>query len=320
MEGIMMRNGAHLALAVRKADGGIVALVGPWRSCFRASLTQKRWLRGFPVLVDTLINGIKALNKSAELAAKAEGQDIKGWQLVLTLLAAVGLALLLFVVVPHLLTIGLGWLSIAGDMEGLSFHLWDGLLKFLMFIGYIAAISFVPDISRVFEYHGAEHKVISAYEKGEDPITPGAAARYSRLHPRCGTTFLLFVLGISILLHALTVPALLSLWTPESALQKHGLILLFKLMLMLPVSALAYEAIRAGAQVQNPVAGFLMRSPGLVLQLLTTREPDYRELEVALVALREALGDEAAARIETAPYERRNLGAKENGDSGVEVV
>jgi uncharacterized protein YqhQ len=321
MEGVMMRNGPSLSVAVRKADGEIIAMVGPWRSCFGRSLAERRWLRGFPVLVDTLVNGIKALNLSAAIAAEAEGQEIKGWHLALTLLAAIGLALLLFVVLPHLLTVGLNFLSISGDMEGLSFHLWDGALKFAMFLGYIALISLVPDIARVFAYHGAEHKSISAYENKEDPLTPGAAAAYSRLHPRCGTTFLLFVLGISILLHALTVPALLYFWTPESALRKHTLIILLKLLLMLPVSALAYEAIRSAARIKNPLIGFIMRAPGLALQLLTTREPDYRQLEVALVALREALGEEAEVRVVTAPYTRRGLyAAKEKtADSDTET-
>lgn len=304
MEGIMMRNGDMLALAVRKPDQHIVAVNRPWSTCFTSEIARKRWVRGFPVLVETMINGVKALNLSAELAAEAEGDPIKPWQLAVTLAVAVGLALLLFVVVPHLLTIGLNMLSISGGVEGLSFHLWDGLLKFAMFIGYIAAISFVPDIRRVFQYHGAEHKTIAAYEQGEDPVTALSAAKYSRLHPRCGTTFLLFVLSISILLHALTVPVLMVLWQPDNAIVKHAVIIAFKLLLMVPISALAYEAIRSAARLTNPVLGAILRGPGLLLQMLTTREPDTDQLEVALVALREALGKKASAVIATPEYER----------------
>ncbi|MDR1686688.1 MAG: DUF1385 domain-containing protein [Desulfovibrio sp.] len=307
IEGIMMRNGGTLSVAVRTSNGAIVALSGPWRSCFTSGLARKRWLRGFPLLIDTMVNGIKALNLSASLAAEAEGDKLKNWQIALTLFGAVGFALMLFVVLPHLLTLGLNALSLSGEVEELSFHLWDGLLKFIMFIGYIACISCVPDIRRVFEYHGAEHKTIAAYEQGENPVTAGAAAAYSRLHPRCGTTFLLFVLSLSILMHAALVPLLLSLWTPESALLKHAVIIVFKLLLMAPISALAYEAIRAAAGIRAFLPGLLARGPGMLLQLLTTREPDYRELEVALVALKEALGDTADAAINTPPYERRNL-------------
>jgi uncharacterized protein YqhQ len=309
MEGVMMRNGGTVSVAVRKSDGGIVALTGPWRSCFRSGLARKRWLRGFPLLIDTLVNGVKALNLSASLAAEADGESLENWQIILTLIGAVGFALLLFVVAPHLLTLGLNALAVSGAVESLSFHLWDGLLKFAVFIGYIACISFVPDIRRVFEYHGAEHKTIAAYEHGEDPVTAGTAAAFSRLHPRCGTTFLLFVLSISIMAHAALVPALLFLWTPESSLVKHAVVIVFKLLLMAPISALAYEAVRSAADIRSVLPGFLARGPGMLLQLLTTREPDYPELEVALVALKEALGDAANAEIDTPPYTRRDMNA-----------
>jgi uncharacterized protein YqhQ len=303
MEGIMIRNGGLLAIAVRKPDKQIVAIAKPWFTLFKNPLVRKPWIRGFPTLIETMTNGIKALNLSAELAADAEGEPIKPWQLALTLALAIGMALLLFVVIPHVLTIGLNALSISGGVEGLSFHLWDGLLKFVIFIGYIAAISFVPDIRRVFQYHGAEHKCIAAYEQGESPITSDSAAQYSRLHPRCGTTFLLFVLSISIVLQALAVPLLMLFWSPESAFTKHSVIILFKLLLMVPISALAYEAIRSAAKIKNPLIGFILRGPGLLLQLMTTREPDKDQVDVALVALREALGTKATAEILTPAYE-----------------
>ena len=304
MEGIMMRNGDRLALAVRKPDQHIVSVSLPWTTLFSGGIVKRPWVRGFPILLETMVNGVKALNLSAELAAEAEGAPIKPWQMVLTLAVAIGMALLLFVVVPHLLTIGLNALSISGGVEGFSFHLWDGLIKFSMFIGYIAAISFVPDIRRVFEYHGAEHKSIAAYEHGENPVTPAAASRYSRLHPRCGTTFLLFVLSISIVLHALSVPLLMLAWHPASAVIKHSVIIVFKLLLTIPISAMAYECIRYAARIKNPKIGGLLRGPGLLLQTLTTREPDQGQLEVGLVALKEALGSASASVIQTPDFER----------------
>ena len=309
MEGVMMRNGANLALAVRRPDERIVAVNLPWFTLFKGGLARRPGIRGFPLLIETMVNGVKALNLSAELAAEAEGAPIKPWQLILTMITAIGLALLLFVVVPHMLTIGLGVLSISGGVEGLSFHLWDGLIKFAMFIGYIAAISFVPDIRRVFEYHGAEHKSIAAYEQGENPLTSESAVKYSRLHPRCGTTFLLFVLSISILLHAVTVPLLMLVWQPGNAVLKHAVVICFKLLLMIPISALAYEAIRSAARIKSPLLGAILRGPGLLLQTLTTREPDARQLEVALVALREAVGKTATATIVTPEYEYITPGA-----------
>ena len=288
MEGVMMRNGDAYALALRRSDGEIVAERLPWFSLTKGWL-KKPFVRGFPTLIETLVNGIKALNASAICSAEGEGEEIKGWHLVLTMIVAIAMAMGLFVVAPHLFSMGMQWLGLGGGVEGVSFHLWDGLFKFVIFVGYILAISLVPDIRRVFQYHGAEHKVIRAFESGE-PVTPSAARRYSRLHPRCGTTFLLFVLSLAIILHTVTVPLLLMVWTPDNAVTKHAGILLFKLLLMIPISALAYEIIRYAARLGDTLWGKLLRAPGMFLQLLTTWEPDDTQLEVAIVSLAVALG------------------------------
>ena len=111
-----------------------------------------------PTLIETLVNGIKALNLSAERSTEGTGEELKDWQLVLTLIVSLLFAVGLFVVVPHLLSIIMNWIGLGGDVEGFSFHIWDGLFKFLIFIGYIVGIAFLPDIRRVFCYHGAEHR------------------------------------------------------------------------------------------------------------------------------------------------------------------
>lgn len=298
MEGVMMRNGDVYALAVRTPDGSISVERRPWFSLTRGWL-RKPFLRGFPTLIETLVNGIKALNLSAERSTAGTGEEIKGWQLVLTLAVSLFFAVGLFVVVPHLLSIVMNWLGYGGDVEGLSFHIWDGLFKFLIFIGYIVGIAFLPDIRRVFCYHGAEHKTIHAYESRE-PVTPEAAARFSRLHPRCGTTFLLFVMSIAILLHTVLVPLLLLLWTPGGAVAKHAVTLVFKLLLMIPISALSYELIRYAARLKNPFWGRILRAPGMFLQLLTTREPDRDQIAVAVAALAAAVG-ETPPHLKTSP-------------------
>lgn len=289
MEGVMMRNGDVYALAVRTPDGSISVEQRPWFSLTRRPWLKKPFVRGFPTLIETLVNGIKALNLSAERSTEGTGEEIKGWQLVLTLVVSMLFAIGLFVVMPHLLSIVMNWLGYGGDVEGLSFHIWDGLFKFLIFIGYIVGIAFMPDIRRVFCYHGAEHKTIHAYESGA-PVTPEAADRFSRLHPRCGTTFLLFVMSIAILLHTVLVPLLLLVWTPESAVAKHAATLVFKLLLMIPISALSYELIRYAARLKNPLWGRILRAPGMFLQLLTTREPEGDQVEVAVAALAAAVG------------------------------
>lgn len=289
MEGVMMRNGSRYALAVRLPDGSISVETRPWYSLTNSPLLRKPFLRGFPTLVETLVNGIKALNRSAECSAGNEGEEIKGWHLVLTLIVSLALAIGLFVVVPHVLSIAMNWLGLGGDVNGVSFHIWDGLFKFLIFIGYILSISLLPDIRRVFCYHGAEHKTIHAYESGRE-VDADSAQLFSRLHPRCGTTFLLFVMSIAILLHTVLVPLFLLVWTPESPVLKHMATIFFKVLLMVPISALSYELIRYAARLGNSVWGRILRAPGMFLQLLTTREPDKGQLEVAVAALAGATG------------------------------
>lgn len=304
MEGVMMRNGSRLALAVRRPAGDIVAESRPWVAIHTGSFLKMRWIHGAVVLIETLINGVKALNRSAEFAAETkdgESGDLKSWQLALTLLVAIGFAVGLFVVLPHLFTLFMQWVGLSGGVEGLTFHAWDGAFKFCIFIGYILIISLLPDIRRVFQYHGAEHKVIHAFESGGE-VSARTAARFSRLHPRCGTTFLLFVLSISIITHAIAVPLLFKLWIPENVVLKHVVAVLFKLALIIPISSAAYELIRYAARMKDGIAADILRAPGLLLQRLTTYEPDESQLEVAIAALTESLGAEAPERIVRPAY------------------
>ena len=292
MEGVLMRNGASCALAVRRPSGNISVESRRWRSVGPKGLRSIRFLRGFPILVESLANGIRALNRSADLADDGDSGPMTKGQVALTLLMAFGAAGLLFVAAPHLMALFMEYLGLSGDMKGFSFHVWDGLFKFLIFTGYIVAISFMPEIRRVFQYHGAEHKTIHAFEKG-GMVTVETARQGSRLHPRCGTTFLLFVLSVAIVLHAVLVPLLLMMREPSSAVLRHAGIVLFKILLIVPVSALAYEIIRYAAALEDGFRARLLRAPGFFLQLLTTREPDDGQLEVAVAALREALGPES---------------------------
>lgn len=292
MEGVLMRNGASYALAVRRPSGEISVESSRWRTLGAKGIHSIRFLRGFPILVETLANGIRGLNRSADLSSGDDSGPMTRGQVALTLMAALAAAVLLFVAAPHLMALGMQLLGLGGDMKGVSFHMWDGLFKFLMFIGYIAAISFMPDIRRVFQYHGAEHKTIHAFEAG-GMVTVHTARQGSRLHPRCGTTFLLFVLSVAIVLHAVLVPLLLRLWDPASPLLRHAGIVCFKILLIVPVSALAYELIRYAAALKGGLWSRLLRAPGMFLQLLTTREPDDAQLEVAVAALQAALGPDS---------------------------
>nr|WP_241667348.1 DUF1385 domain-containing protein [Pseudodesulfovibrio senegalensis] len=286
IEGVMMRARNSLAIAVRKPDGEISVEVRPWFTFSSWKLFRKPFLRGFPVLMETMVNGIKALNYSASVAVEEdeEAGELTNFHLFLTLLFAVAAALGLFVVLPHFISVCMEWLGYGGDVESLSFHVWDGVFKMVVFIGYIAAISLIPDIRRVFQYHGAEHKVIWTYEEGRD-LAPASARGYSRLHPRCGTAFLLFVLAVSILLYAFLVPWLLTFYSPEQFVFKHLYIVAVKLLLMVPVSNVAYELIKFSGKFNKNILCKALCWPGLMMQMLTTKEPDDEQIEVAIAAL-----------------------------------
>lgn len=296
IEGVMMRAKDSLAIAVRRPGGDIKVELRPWFSLLRHPWLKKPFVRGFPVLLETLVNGIKALNFSAEQSVPDEEQEEGGglstWHLVLTMTIAMAFALGLFVVLPHFFSVGMEWLGFSGDVDSISFHMWDGLFKLTMFVGYILSISFIPDIRRVFQYHGAEHKTIWTYERGAD-LTPENAGLNPRLHPRCGTAFLLFVLAISIVLFTVLVPLLLIPWSPEHFVLKHLYIVGIKFLLMVPVSCLAYELIKFSGRFNTNIFCRAMCWPGLAMQALTTKEPDHDQLEVAIAALKCALGKEA---------------------------
>lgn len=289
MEGVMIRNQERLSIAVRKPDGTIQIETRPWFSLTSRPMLKRPFLRGFPVLLEALVNGIKSLNWSAQTAFEEEsGEELKPWALVLTVVVSIVLALGMFVVLPHLFSLGIKSLGFGGGTETLSFHAWDGFFKLAVFLGYIAGISMIPDIRRVFQYHGAEHKVIWAYESGCD-LTPEGARPYSRLHPRCGTAFLLFVLSLSIILHAVLIPTLLMIYSPQGAVLKQVYVIFAKFLMMVPVAAVSFELIKFTARRSQATVCRALCWPGLMLQRMTTFEPDDEQLEVAIAALRGAV-------------------------------
>lgn len=296
-----MRNGDMYGIAVRVPNGDIFAQRLRWKTFLRRSWLKTPFIRGFPILLETLVNGIQAINRSVALAEGNEASSTGFWSLFFSLCLAALMAIALFVVAPHLLSLLMLAFNWGTDVEGFSFHLWDGFYKCAIFVGYIWAISFVPDIRHVFEYHGAEHKTICAWESGSS-VDANMAFGMSRLHPRCGTTFILFVIVISIILQSLLVPGALQLWGPHSFIGKHIFAIALKLLLVIPISAVAYELIRFAARLPEGPGAFMLQAPGLALQYLTTREPSRAQIEVALVALVEALDSEDAQSVIVTPY------------------
>jgi len=285
LEGVMMRSPSNWALAVRKPNGQIAEHIQSIRSPMaRHRVFRLPVIRGVIALGESLAIGFRALAISANYAAQDADADEKEEvqtelsraSLVFAFAIAIGFALMLFKVTPAVIT---SWLPI--ETTG-WFVIVEGLIRVTIFILYISLISLLPDLKRVFQYHGAEHKAINALEGGAE-LTPQTVQRYSLIHPRCGTAFLLWVMVIAIFVFAFIG-------------QPSWPWLIASRILLLPlIAGLAYELIRfTGKHSSNPVLMTLL-APGLWLQRLTTREPTDEQVEVSIRALREVLRLESDA-------------------------
>lgn len=279
LEGVMMRSLTGWTVAVRRPDGGVAFKrdrIEPVTKKFR--LLRMPVLRGSVVLIQSLILGMKALNFSASVTS--EGKDgepeLSGWAIASSMLMALVFGVALFILAPLAVTnLVRDWLM--PGMNNLTYNLVDGLFRGLFFFAYIVSISFMDDIRRVFQYHGAEHKTVYTFE-ARQPLTVENAMPKSTLHPRCGTSFLLFVMAISIVVFSM-IPA-----SAHFAVKFGARVVLIPL-----IAGLAYEVIRFSARhLTNPVCRMLI-TPGLWLQRITTRPPDDKQVEIAVVALCDAL-------------------------------
>jgi uncharacterized protein YqhQ len=302
IEGVMMRSPGAYGIAVRRPDGSLAFQRGKVASLAkRYPFLKLPVLRGVAVLFQSLAIGIRALNFSAEEAMAAlpkEGapaaaappdaeanaepkktEKASSWAIAGSMAFGLGAGVLFFIFLPLWLT-QLGERYLFGHLSSLGFNLVDGGLRAVFFLAYIFAISRMKDIHRVFQYHGAEHKVVFAYEK-KLPLTVENARAQSRLHPRCGTSFLLFVLLVSILVFALI---------PKTApfLVKFG----GRLLLVPLIAGLSYEVLRITAKRRAAPLFALLVAPGLALQRITTQEPTDDMLEVGIAALEEALRED----------------------------
>lgn len=291
----MMRSPSALAVAVRKSNGEVAIKEGPWKSITtRIPLLSWPFFRGGIILIEALINGLDALTFSANQALEDETDEEMGvWAMGLTIAVSFGLGILLFVALPHYLSLLLGRIGpLSFGVRSIAFHSIDGLLKLSFFLGYILLISRIKEIGRVFEYHGAEHKSIFAYEAGKD-LTVENAREYTTLHPRCGTAFILIVLILSILIFSLVFPLIISA-DQERGWMINILYVFIKILLMMPIAGVAYEFNRFASRHMDRTLLKLAVMPGLWVQKLTTREPTDDQIEIALIALKKALAIEEA--------------------------
>src|SRR5687767_3102025 len=273
----MMRSPSMWAVAVRKPNGEIAEVVRDITSPMaRNRIFRLPVIRGVIALGESLAIGFRALAISANYAAQdpeKEGEvqtEITRGQIVISFAIAIGFALMLFKVTPALIT---NWLPI--DTTG-AFVVIEGLIRVFIFLLYLVLISFLPDLRRVFQYHAAEHKAINALEAGEE-LTPERVQKFSLIHPRCGTAFLLWVMVIGIFVFAFVgQPAWYWLITSR--------------ILLLPlIAGIAYELIRFAGRHQSNVILMTLLAPGMWLQRLTTRQPTLDQIEVSIRALQEVL-------------------------------
>ncbi|HLP80147.1 MAG TPA: DUF1385 domain-containing protein [Acidobacteriota bacterium] len=273
MEGVFFKSASAISLAVRKPNKSIYTWSTPYTSWAKRAGVQKiPLIRGIVVFVEMMILGTKMLNRSAEIALD-EKDDSSSFGMILAIVAGIlgiVIAIGLFKFLPLLSTTFL-WRNVQNP-SAIGFTLVEGLIKLTLFLIYLIAIGQMNDIKRLFQYHGAEHKVIRCFE-ADKKLTIENVAKSSRYHPRCGTSFLVFVIGISILLYTL-IPLSLPL------LAKLGIRLLF-----LPlIAGIAFEIITLTAKVSETGPMRWLLWPGYFVQSLTTREPDRSQIQVALAS------------------------------------
>jgi uncharacterized protein YqhQ len=279
IEGVMIRGRRTLALACRRPNGEIYR----YREELRSPLTRSRFarfpfVRGVVVLWESLNYGIRMLMKSADVQLEGEQQQLgKGGNTLILVVALAG-ALLVFIGIPYLATSAVR----SAIPSSLVLNVAEGLIRLALLLGYLFGISFMPDVRRVFAYHGAEHMTIHAYEHG-DPLVPERVAPYPTAHPRCGTAFLLLVVVLTIVIFA---------FLPRENLLVD---LLVRLALVIPVASISYEVLRLGAAHERSPVMRVVVAPGLLLQRITTRRPDHRMIEVAIASMEEALAGDREA-------------------------
>jgi uncharacterized protein YqhQ len=278
IEGVMMRGASTWAVAVRKADGAVdvrVHDVAPWSERYR----NIPIVRGIAALGESLSLGFRALTWSANQQLPPD-QQVPEKTMRWTVVIAIGFFSSLFLIIPALAGRDLG-----NTWDFLPGHFAEGVVRLAIFIAYLLLISLVKDIRRVFQYHGAEHKTIAAYENGVE-LTPAAAQQFTTAHVRCGTNFMLTVMVVAIAVYTF-VP-------------KNGpLQLVASRVALIPVIAgLSYEVIRVAARNMHRAIVRVLMKPGLWLQRLTTREPTFEQLDVAIMSLRAVLSAEQLAEVE----------------------
>ena len=299
IEGVMIRGRRHYSLAVRRPNGEIATHSSRLSTLYTGRLRGIPLLRGVIVLIETLVIGMEALSRSANIALEEEGHELSRWSLALMLVISLGIGVGLFFIAPLLAIRSVDSMIASDELSNIV----EGLLRLAIFVVYILLIGLMPDIKRVFAYHGAEHMTVHAHEDGH-PLDVEHVRPYPTAHNRCGTAFLLVVMIVAIIVFTFLgrPPILISIAS--------------RVVLVPVIAGISYEIIRfSGAHSGNPLVNAIVY-PSLALQKLTTREPDDDQIEVAIQAMSHAIAvDEGRAEIGDST-EPGALGEGEAAESG----
>lgn len=270
IEGVMIRGRTHLVTAIRKPDGSIGIDKQPLPRLYTGKARSWPLVRGVIVLIESLVFGIRTLMFSANEALEEEGEKVGGWWVWFMLTVSLAFAVALFFLSPLFIT------RLLHIGNPLLFNLTEGGVRLAIFVLYLWAVSLMPDIRRVFAYHGAEHKTVNGYEAGA-ALEPAAVKGYSKAHVRCGGSFLFVVLIIAVVVFAMV------------GLPKLWIMVLARVVLVPVIAALGYEVIYFGARHTGNIFVKIILAPGMWVQSFTTREPDEKQLEIAIAAMKTAV-------------------------------
>lgn len=301
IEGVLMRGRDAIAVALRHPDGRIVFATERLDAGFHGSSWARLPLvRGLVVLYETLVTGTRWLVRSAGVAASEDGVELGRGSIALML----GITLVAGVGVFFLLPLFLASATTGNVQNALVQHLTEGLIRVAIFLGYLLLISRAPDVRRVFQYHGAEHMTIHALEAG-DPLSTDAVRRYPTAHPRCGTEFLVVVIALSIVAFSLV------------GRQEPAVMIGSRIVLIPVIAAVGYELLKAGARYRSNSIVRAVMYPGILVQKITTAQPTDDMIEVAIVAMEEAMtADGAAIPAGSATFARAPMALPSAGTPG----
>ncbi len=285
IEGVMIRGPSKYVVAVRK-NKKIITKKG---AIPKKKYNFLKWpfIRGFVNLAEMLIIGIKALMWSAEKAGEKEEKIGKN-EILWTVVISIVFVVIFFIALPYFLTNLIGFTE---EKKPILFNLIDGVIRILIFLIYVFAISFMKDVKILFQYHGAEHKAIHCYENGKK-LEIGNVKKFTTLHPRCGTSFLLIVFIVSILIFSL-LPSIILFYYPAflefNAWIRRGILFPVRILLIPVIAGISYEILKISDKKQNNFLFRLISMPGLLLQKITTQEPNKNQIDVAIISLKKLL-------------------------------